>query len=136
MAKQCTACPNFNNSVQAHHVIPLSYGGRKSGPNVRMADLCSNCHIEVHQCIENADAFVRPAIQNIVWWGRLAKVKAARGELLALDRRPTLLIPLDPNDEKVLAALGQAFNIKGRANIMLAAMRFAAANVRRVKPNG
>lgn len=131
--RQCTTCPNFNNSVQGHHVVPLSYGGRRNG---QLVDLCSNCHIEVHQGIENPDAPVRAELRRIVQVGRLAKERFLAGQLAAHDRRPTLLIPMTPDDERVLAALGQIFNTKGRAKTMLAAMRFAAANVRRVKPNG
>lgn len=127
---QCTTCPNNNNSVQGHHVFPLSYGGKKSGET---ANICSNCHILVHQCIENPELVPPPSMRQIVTKGRLAKRLHSEGKLEARDRRPTLLVATTKQDEEVLSYLKVVLNAKSRSETVIKALHFTARNIKRVR---
>lgn len=129
MAK-CARCPNLTDSIESHHVVPLQYGGKQRGQQIL---ICGNCHTDVHRFIEDDKLRPPPHLKDLVTVGREAKRRFGLGMLEARDRRPSLVVALTSNDEKILEQCSMLFNTKTKSATVLAALKFSAQYARRAR---
>ncbi len=120
---RCEYCQILTHSLESHHLKPLCYGGKKSGAQVI---ICANCHTEIHKCIENPGRNIPEHLMYAVSVGRRIKLRYEKGQTVALDRRPSVAILLNEQDEKILEHVARLLNTKSKAETLLKALRYTA----------
>jgi hypothetical protein len=109
-------------TLDSHHVVPLCYGGKKDGLQVR---ICGTCHKEIHHY--EVDQREPPLhLKRFVAVVREAKRAFESGLTVAKDSRRQLTAKLSEADEQLLDALAAKFNTRGRPATISVLIRYAA----------